>query len=102
MAALGKRTQDALSETVRGASPGTFRRLHVYMLATGPAARTSSILAAATSSTILMCLPAAAPQRRHALCLTERSSSYYPPTPGEFAADAGALRAKPQVGASES
>ena len=78
-------------------------RLQVHiMLATGPAPRTYSILAAATSSTILMCLPAAAGQRRHALCLTEWSSSYYSPTPGELAADAGEIPAEPPVGASES
>ena len=58
------------------------RRLQVHMLATGLAVRTSSILAAATSSTVLMCLPAAAAQRRHALCLTEWSSSYYSPHSG--------------------
>ena len=57
-------------------------RLQVHMLATGPAARSSSILPAATSSTNLMCLPAAAAQRRHALCMTEWSSSYYAPHSG--------------------
>ena len=55
----------------------------------------------ASSSTILMCLPAAAPQRRYALCLTDRASNYSP-TPGEPAADAGEIRAEPPVGSSVS
>jgi hypothetical protein len=102
MAASGRRTQDALLVTVRGACPGTCPPLAIAYACHRASRKNLFDLSRCALLHNPNVLPAAAPQRRHALCLTEWSSNYYSPTPGEPAADAGEIRAEPPVGASES
>jgi hypothetical protein len=101
MAPRKKRTRDAFSETVRGACPRTCRPL---ASAHHACHRTSCKNLFDLSRYDLLHDPSVrarggcATQVR-TVCLTEWSSSYYSPAPGEPAAEAGALRAEPPVGA---